>query len=320
MFSLIDHIEYLMMSNDCVVIPGWGALIAQYSEPQYRGEAHHIEKPYRQVGFNASVNHNDGLLANSIARRERVPYDQAVRMIDQSVTLFRRQLADGQELSMGRLGFFQPTADGQAEFVPFFHEMCGDQYFGLRSVTFTPLDVLKRQEEARAAATAAFADAAKPAGNTHPANWWLQRPWQAAVSIVALLALTMLLTTPIIVNQQQHNASLTIAQKSHDSQQPTVDWDTLTNHMAVALPTPGQQSQATTPSEGNYYLVVSSLSSQQQVDNYLAIHSDLANRLQVLKRSDNLYYVYVARSANSAELHAIKAQLPQAYHKAWIYN
>ena len=31
MISMIEHIEYLMLSNDCVVVPGFGAFIAQYT-------------------------------------------------------------------------------------------------------------------------------------------------------------------------------------------------------------------------------------------------------------------------------------------------
>ena len=121
MFTLNDHIEYLMMHHDCVVIPGWGALVAQYSEPFYDASRSEMEKPVRRVGFNASVSHNDGLLAQSLVRRERLTYDEAVRFIDQSVTSFRQQLAGGGELSMGRLGFFHSDGQGRIEFIPFYH-------------------------------------------------------------------------------------------------------------------------------------------------------------------------------------------------------
>ena len=32
MISMIEHIEYLMLSHDCVVVPGFGAFIAQHNE------------------------------------------------------------------------------------------------------------------------------------------------------------------------------------------------------------------------------------------------------------------------------------------------
>ena len=88
MFSIIEHIEYLLTRHDCVVIPGWGAFIANYDTASYDDSRKLMERPHRTIGFNANVNHNDGLLAQSLMRREGLTFDEAMRFITDSVTTF----------------------------------------------------------------------------------------------------------------------------------------------------------------------------------------------------------------------------------------
>ena len=70
-----------MTRHDCVVIPGWGAFIANCSPARYDADREVMERPHRSIGFNASVSHNDGLLAQSLLRREGMDYDEAMRFI-----------------------------------------------------------------------------------------------------------------------------------------------------------------------------------------------------------------------------------------------
>lgn len=311
MFTLNDHIEYLMMHHDCVVIPGWGALVAQYSEPFYDASRSEMEKPVRRVGFNASVSHNDGLLAQSLVRRERLTYDEAVRFIDQSVTTFRQQLAGGGELSMGRLGFFHSDGQGRIEFIPFYHEMCNDQYFGLRSVKFTPLEELQRNADT--ATTTRRAAIVRP-------NWLGARVWQTAASVAVLIGLTVVLTTPIIRNNTHHDmASLSITHVTG----PQAD-------AGASIAPAQQQAPATAAQEiaqpanallldegGDCYLVVSTLNSQAQADEYLAIHPDIAKH-SMIRNNGKHYYVCVARAATPTRLYAFMGQLPKAYGQSWV--
>ena len=103
---MIEHIEYLMLSNDCVVVPGFGAFIAQYTSSHNCAQNSTFTSPKRSISFNASINHNDGLLANSIAKKASIPYAEALKQIEKSTTICRQALSDGSEVPFGRLGFF----------------------------------------------------------------------------------------------------------------------------------------------------------------------------------------------------------------------
>jgi len=315
MYTIIEHIEYLLTSHDCVVIPGWGALVAQYGESHYNPAAGHIERPRREVGFNASVNHNDGMLAQSIVRREGISYDDAMRVVSKSVSMFRHQLSQGNEVSLGRLGFFKSTDDQRIEFIPFYHERSNDNYFGLHNVKLRPLS----EEADRAEAAAAFA-----AQSPRRRAW--SRPLQVAASILVLLCLTVVLTTPVIVNRNHQDYATLNLPKVTMPQQQVLDMTAADNGTQQA-PTdhPTEQEADVEPAStllldegGNSLLVVASLSSMEQVEVYKQHHADLADKMQVSKASKKLYHVYVARSNDKKHLYALKAQLPDKYKKAWV--
>ena len=315
MYTIIEHIEYLLTSHDCVVIPGWGALVAQYSDSHYDPSAGRIERPRRKLGFNASVDHNDGLLAQSLVRREGITYNEAMRFIGQSVSSFRQQLSTGNEVSMGRLGYFH-SADGRhIEFTPFRHEQSNDAYFGLRSVRLRPL----AEEAARAEAAAVAAAAFEQNDGTHPL--WNRRVARIAASIAVLFCLTILLTTPIIVNRNQQNyASLNLPSVTKPQQQVLDVTPVATETAQEAEPAIEEPAEPASPllldEGGNCYLVVASLSSTKEVNEFFRMHSDLAANMQVL-RVGKYHYVYVARSYDAKHLYSLVPQLPKGY-QAWV--
>ena len=68
---------------------------------------------------------------------------------------------------------------------------------------------------------------------------------------------------------------------------------------------------------GKYYLVVSTLTSQQQVDTYLASHQDI-KKIAKVRVKNNKYRVYIDRSNNYGKLMEKAKTLPQNYSDAWV--
>lgn len=104
MISIIEHIEYLVLRHDCVVVPGLGALIAPYSA-SIDSELECIFPPRRSITFNAELVHNDGLLVSSVARRHRLTYDQAAQIVTDCVNAMHYQLQQEGETGLGHLGY-----------------------------------------------------------------------------------------------------------------------------------------------------------------------------------------------------------------------
>ena len=309
MISMIEHIEYLMLSNDCVVVPGFGAFIAQYTSSNNCAQNSTFTSPKRSISFNASINHNDGLLANSIAKKALIPYAEALKQIEKSTTICRQALSDGSEVPFGRLGFFISNAEGHIEFIPFHHEYANDEFFGLQSFSFPTLAERNAQAATEETVSETYSE---PEINIGRRNWFSHKAVQIAASIVMLVCLTFALSTPIIVDKPTHQlATLNV---------PT---PTMPKHKVVKAEEISQQKQVEAASEkkeanpnGRYAIIICSLKKQSQVAQYFQENKDI-NPANVIKKN-GYYMIYFNRGDNYQELVKEAKQMPKPYTEFWI--
>lgn len=309
MISMIEHIEYLMLSNDCVVVPGFGAFIAQYTSSNNCAQNSTFTSPKRSISFNASINHNDGLLANSIAKKALIPYAEALKQIEKSTTICRQALSDGSEVPFGRLGFFISNAEGHIEFIPFHHELANDDFFGLQSFSFPTLAERNAQVATEETVSETYSE---PEINIGRRYWFSHKAVQIAASIVMLVCLTFALSTPIIVDKPTHQlATLNV---------PT---PTMPKHKVVKAEEISQQKQVKAVSEkketnsnGRYAIIICSLKKQSQVAQYFQENKDI-NPANVIKKN-GYYMIYFNRGDNYQELVKEAKQMPKPYTEFWI--
>lgn len=309
MISMIEHIEYLMLSNDCVVVPGFGAFIAQYTSSNNCAQNSTFTSPKRSISFNASINHNDGLLANSIAKKALIPYAEALKQIEKSTTICRQAVSDGSEVPFGRLGFFISNAEGHIEFIPFHHELANDDFFGLQSFSFPTLAERNAQVATEETVSETYSE---PEINIGRRNWFSHKAVQIAASIVMLVCLTFALSTPIIVDKPTHQlATLNV---------PT---PTMPKHKVVKAEEISQQKQVKAVSEkketnsnGRYAIIICSLKKQSQVAQYFQENKDI-NPANVIKKN-GYYMIYFNRGDNYQELVKEAKQMPKPYTEFWI--
>ena len=309
MISMIEHIEYLMLSNDCVVVPGFGAFIAQYTSSNNCAQNSTFTSPKRSISFNASINHNDGLLANSIAKKASIPYVEALKQIEKSTTICRQALSDGSEVPFGRLGFFISNAEGHIEFIPFHHELANDDFFGLQSFSFPTLAERNAQVATEETVSETYSE---PEINIGRRNWFSHKAVQIAASIVMLVCLTFALSTPIIVDKPTHQlATLNV---------PT---PTMPKHKVVKTEEISLQKQVEAASEkkeansnGRYAIIICSLKKQSQVVQYFQENKDI-NPANVIKKN-GYYMIYFNRGDNYQELVKEAKQMPKPYTEFWI--
>lgn len=309
MISMIEHIEYLMLSNDCVVVPGFGAFIAQYTSSNNCAQNSTFTSPKRSISFNASINHNDGLLANSIAKKALIPYAEALKQIEKNTTICRQALSDGSEVPFGRLGFFISNAEGHIEFIPFHHELANDDFFGLQSFSFPTLAERNAQVATEETVSETYSE---PEINIGRRNWFSHKAVQIAASIVMLVCLTFALSTPIIVDKPTHQlATLNV---------PT---PTMPKHKVVKTEEISLQKQVEAASEkkeansnGRYAIIICSLKKQSQVAQYFQENKDI-NPANVIKKN-GYYMIYFNRGDNYQELVKEAKQMPKPYTEFWI--
>ena len=310
MFSITEHIEYLAAHHDCVVIPGWGAFVANDNAANYDVRRMLFEHPRRTMVFNAEVDHNDGLLAQSLMRREGMDYDTAMRFITDSVATFRRQLAHGGEVSMGRLGHFRSPKGRYVEYVPFSPLALNDKYFGLNDLNVKTVDMLERENHVEQT----------PVLEPTRRNLFSRKAAQIAASVAVLIGLGVVLTTPIVVDRnQQHMASMAPAVTAPRQQQLDV---TVEQGVVPSAITP-VSTQPTIASVGNesgrYYMVIGTVRNQHELNHLKKTNPKLVPYMKTFKYK-RFMCVYVARSDDYNTLMGLRSELPKHLRDVWIYN
>ena len=83
--NISNYIQDLLYRYECVVLPGFGAFLAQKQSAFIDENSNEFFPPKKVISFNRQLIKNDGLLANYIAEVENVKYQTANNMIQEYV-------------------------------------------------------------------------------------------------------------------------------------------------------------------------------------------------------------------------------------------
>lgn len=118
MINIDRHIEILLLDNDCVFVPGLGGFIAHYVDAQYDESTDSFLPPLRTLGFNAKLNINDFLLAQSYIECYDISYPEALRRIEEEVAELNERLRLDGRCELNDLGVLFINDEGNIEFQP----------------------------------------------------------------------------------------------------------------------------------------------------------------------------------------------------------
>lgn len=180
MKTIERHIEYLLSRNDCVIIPGLGAILARNESARIVIANHTITPPRRVFTFNSALSHSDGAIACSISRAENISYDAAASKVRAKTGAMNSVLKSTGSLQLGRIGTL--TFDTEQKTIQF-HPADFDIY----NLPTVHLDEQAREEKHEAAAVA-----------SHSSAW--ARMTRVAASIAVLIGICFVASTPISVN------------------------------------------------------------------------------------------------------------------------
>src|SRR5210317_1842035 len=100
MVHLDNNIRDLLFHYDCVIVPNFGAFISSFSPAKIHPVQHRFHPPGKKISFNKMLVANDGLLAHHIAVSEKINYSEALKSIDEQVSLWKQSLRIGQEVNL----------------------------------------------------------------------------------------------------------------------------------------------------------------------------------------------------------------------------
>jgi cell division septation protein DedD len=216
MNRLIEHIERLLLLHDCVIIPDFGGFVLRSISASYNAETNMFFPPQKEVVFNQTLGHNDGLLMESYMKKYEADFGKAQQLVRNDITLLKDMLESEGELHFGAIGFFIKdeerlvfTAGTKSD------ALFNTSSFGLPTFHFLPL---KNRKHILPSAPVLIEPVAIPSNNENHEksenknNLYKMRVTKTfvrvAVAAAAAILLFLLISTPVKdVNTESYKAS-----------------------------------------------------------------------------------------------------------------
>ena len=143
MIELAQHIEKLLLDNDCVIVPGLGGFVAHYT-PSVRVEEDNLFlPPMRTIGFNQQLKMNDGLLVQSYMEVYETSFSDATHKVAQQVEDLVRHLHEEGKADLPNVGELHCSVRGTYEFKPYDDKITTPYLYGLASFEMKALDPVR---------------------------------------------------------------------------------------------------------------------------------------------------------------------------------
>jgi hypothetical protein len=145
--DITAFIRELLFGHDCVIVPGFGGFIGNYTPARLDKTTATFYPPVKQISFNRNLNHNDGLLIGKISGTLKMNYGDARNLVEEFVGELRRKLDKGDKIVFDNIGSFINNHEGSLQFEPDKNANYYLDSFGLESFQCIPLegyDVRKR--------------------------------------------------------------------------------------------------------------------------------------------------------------------------------
>ena len=217
MIELDRHIEILLLSNDCVIVPDLGGFMTHHVNARYDNGDGMFLPPLRTLGFNPQLKMNDSLLAQSYVEAYDISYPEAVRRIEAEVSELKQHLETEGYYELNDIGVLAVNEEGHYEFSPCEAGILTPDLYGLSTFEMPRLSDKKAK-----AADAASHHFIKSNDGEHTIT--LKTSWiRNAVAVAAAIVAFFLITTPVSnsnTNMRQSSSIIPIAMSEQPKAHP----------------------------------------------------------------------------------------------------
>ena len=152
--NLSDHLRPLLREHDCVIIPDFGGLVAEYAPARVQLAGRHLlSPPTRHVAFNQALTRNDGLLLDALRQHLGLSAAEAREQLRHAVAALHQELQAQQRIELPGIGVFRQLAGRGLQFEYTGTENLFAAAYGLPELTAHPIAVidarLAREQQAQ---------------------------------------------------------------------------------------------------------------------------------------------------------------------------
>ena len=136
--NIIPLIQELLMNHDCVVVPGFGGFLANFSPARIDKTSSTLHPPRKVLSFNKNLTHNDGLLIGALSAKMNIGYNEARAIVEEQVLNYKRSINNGQAVFFEGIGGFSGNGEGNLQFEPDMTVNYLASSFGLEPIEVVP--------------------------------------------------------------------------------------------------------------------------------------------------------------------------------------
>lgn len=210
MIGLSKHIEILLLSNDCVIVPGFGGFMAHHVDARKDLDDGSFLPPIRSIGFNPKLTLNDSLLAQSYVEVYDISYPDAVKRLEDEVRELTQRIETDGFFDFKGIGKVSLNNEGNFEFSPCEAGLLTPTLYGLGSFQMKTIAELNNSQ-AYPYKPVAREHKTDEGGNTSISESYINEHKRAArlvsmwrnVAVACIAALLFLLIPSPLVNNAQ---------------------------------------------------------------------------------------------------------------------
>jgi|SRR5690554_2366045 len=102
--KLEKYIAQLLYRYQCVTVPEFGSFLTEIRSAKLQPSTSTFYPPKKVLSFNALLKKNDGLLIHHISQNAGIPYNDAVKLVQQEVSLWKNTLEDQRVIDLKGIG------------------------------------------------------------------------------------------------------------------------------------------------------------------------------------------------------------------------
>ncbi|MCC6582393.1 MAG: hypothetical protein IT271_01695 [Chitinophagales bacterium] len=324
---MVELIQQLLLTGNCVIIPNFGAFIGNYHPAEIRLQFNTIVPPTKLIAFNRSLQNNDGLLINTVAHHFLVSYHEAELQVADFVKQWNVALSQHKSLILKDIGRFVVDAENNIQFQPYYTKNYLLESFGLQSMPIQPIQRLKDSESSikenyqRILHPELMEDAVTPKRTSNKVSYWI-----TAVLAVLFLGASLILNIQKTGTYQNQSSLLPAFDKAVDpattpvsenktsiaaAEPTTVKTEETVITPAVALPTK--------PSKNKTYIVIGAFFDEVRAIKLKSEAESKGYVVNISKDNSNGLFRTTVQVENSEVKTALQKVKSEINSRAWVY-
>jgi len=141
------YLYELLLENETVIIPGFGAFISEYKPAEINTETDEIAPPSKVISFTQQIKNNDGLLVGYVAENLNISHFDALLRIEKERENILYQLDKGEQVHIESVGTLFYTEQHTIAFTQEGSENLLLDSFGLETTNISATEPAEVQEE-----------------------------------------------------------------------------------------------------------------------------------------------------------------------------